>query len=803
MSAAPETKEATPPPREAANNPKRWNQTIVSNDRLQAPVSVFADAYAKEPSEKTTIADFLSDTASGGNHAALVTKIRSTEDKAKRDELKKRLAAITLSGRIEGKRANAMEEGRFHHSGVLQLDFDNIEEPEKFRDELVTDPHVIAAWLSPSGKGVKGLAAMEPVTSEENHKAVFLAAEKHFAARGWAIDKACKDPARLCFVSWDADLRISDKEAQVFHPIREERTAPTSSASSTADFPEPPEHGIHSWMMEAAWWCRNNGMDAQEAIAKIESYEGMLRRSLQPAEAKNAVEKVYSATLAPQIPDDVFPVPGGGIGNNAAAEIIFPALAKSRRIFMRGTIAHEVARSEKTDHLAPISAERFCSIIETGGSRIARRETTKDDQGKKRTVWRSTTFPMSAAKIQLETDAARMHLPPIRQLTNCPIITPDGILGKGYHDHAGGTYISTGSAPERIPKGTAFRSLLDILSDFNFATDSDRSRAFASLISPALKMGGWINDDFPLDFAEADQSQSGKTFRQKLVCRIYNEIPTSITIAKGGVGNIDESISAALVRGRPFITLGNIRGKIDSTILEEALRGSGRVNCRTLRHSAEVDCRPFLWQLSTNGAELTRDLANRAIVTRIRKQPSSYEWKQYPEGNIESHIIANQSFYLGCVFSIIEDWHLKGRPRTNESRHDFREWCRTLDAIVQMFTLAPLLDGHKEQQERTANPQLQWLREVVLAAKKTQHGCELYTHDLVNIAEDLGIEFPGNPHSRDEPTIRAGRVLGKIFRDADADEITVDSFTFTRTEAPDYSENGKGYITKKYTIRQK
>jgi hypothetical protein len=519
-----------------------------------------------------------------------------------------------------------------------------------------------------------------------------------------------------------------------------------------------------------------------------------------PLDADEYAKESAPSQDSPQIPGDVFPVPGGGIGYNAAAEIIFPALAKSRRLFMRGTIANEITTSDRTDHLSPISAERFCSIIETAGHRIARRESVKIE-GEKRTVWRSTTFPVSAAKIQLETDAARAYLPPIRQLTNCPILTPTGILGRGYHDHAGGTYISSGSAPERIPKGTAFRALLDILSDFSFPTPADKSRAFASLISPALKMGGWINDDFPLDFAEADQSQSGKTFRQKLVCRIYNEIPTSITIAKGGVGSIDESISAALVKGRPFITLGNIRGSVDSTILEEALRGSGRVTCRTLRQSTEVDCRPFLWQLSTNGAELTRDLANRAIVTRIRKQPASYEWKQYPEGNLESHIIANQSFYLGCVFSIIEDWQSKGTPRSNESRHTFRDWCRTLDAIVKMFALAPLLDGHREQQERTANPQLQWLREVILAAKKTQHGCELYTHDLVNIAEDHGIEFPGNPHSKDEPTIRAGRILGKIFRDAEADEIAVDGFVFSRNEAPDYSEKGDGRTIKKYTIK--
>jgi len=506
---------------------------------------------------------------------------------------------------------------------------------------------------------------------------------------------------------------------------------------------------------------------------------------------------------ATEIPDDVFPVPAGGIGNNAAAEVIFPVMGEMRKIFMRGTSVHEIASTDEADHLSQVSPERFCSIVETGGRRIARREIQKTEEGERRIVWRTTTLPITSARILLGTDAARQHLPAIRQLANCPILTPDGnVLGRGYHDHAGGTYIGAGHPPEEIPFGTAVRSLLDILGDFDFATESDLSRAFASLISPALKMGEWINDDFPLDLAEADQSQSGKTFRQKLTCRIYNEIPTSIIIAKGGVGSVDENISTALVKGRPFITLANIRGKIDSTILEEALRGSGRVNCRTLRHSAEVDCRPFMWQLSTNGAELTRDLANRSLVTRIRKRPEGYEWRKYPEGNLEAHVIKSQSFYLGCVFSILRNWSLKGRPTTMESRHDFQGWCRSLDGIVQMCGLKPLLDGHREQQQRTANPDLQWLREIILATKKSQHGRELYTHDLVNIAEDHGIAFPGNPFSKDEPTIRAGRILGKVFRDADGDEIEVDGFTFQRNESADYSENGQGRTVKKYTIKK-
>jgi len=76
------------------------------------------------------------------------------------------------------------------------------------------------------------------------------------------------------------------------------------------------------------------------------------------------------------------------------------------------------------------------------------------------------------------------------------------------------------------------------------------------------------------------------------------------------------------------------------------------------------------------------------------------------------------------------------------------------------------------------------------------------THEIHAIAEENGIEFPGNPFSKDDPNIRAGRILSKIFKDAENHEIEVDGFIFTRTESPDYTDQGRGRAIKKYTTRK-
>jgi hypothetical protein len=206
-----------------------------------------------------------------------------------------------------------------------------------------------------------------------------------------------------------------------------------------------------------------------------------------------------------------------------------------------------------------------------------------------------------------------------------------------------------------MPLEVAVKFLQGLLIDFAFVTPSDKSRALACLLSPALKMGDWINDDYPMHVAEAVCSQSGKTYLLRLVCTLYNQRAAAITAPRGGVGSLDETISATLIAGQPFITLDNFRGKLDSTILEQAIRGVPSVLCRALRVSAVVDTSPFMWQLSTNGAEFTQDIANRSVITRNRKQPPDHKFLSYPDGDLLAHVAKLRPLYVGAVFAVLRE----------------------------------------------------------------------------------------------------------------------------------------------------
>jgi hypothetical protein len=62
-------------------------------------------------------------------------------------------------------------------------------------------------------------------------------------------------------------------------------------------------------------------------------------------------------------------------------------------------------------------------------------------------------------------------------------------LGRGYHERER-LLTTKGELPFPVELGAAVRSLQDLLRDFLFPTPGDRSRALASVITPALTMGG-------------------------------------------------------------------------------------------------------------------------------------------------------------------------------------------------------------------------------------------------------------------------------------------------------------------------
>lgn len=499
-------------------------------------------------------------------------------------------------------------------------------------------------------------------------------------------------------------------------------------------------------------------------------------------------------------PASLIILPGNHQPITKSARDLFSLIAPSMKMFCRGGVVVEIVETPHGKECRVITPSAFRSRIEEYGTVCAYRSGANGER-----VLKPTHCSEDQAKALLNSREINL-LPSLSSIVRCPLLIKNGgqleLLGSGYHPHFGGVFVDAVPIHE-VEYEEAIKQLLALLVDFDFQTPADKSRALAMMITPALKLGGLICGSIPIAIVESDLSQSGKTYLLKSIAALYGEIPRMIAQRRGGVGSLDESFAQALVEGKPFILFDNIRGTWDSTYLESFLTAGAAFGARVPNRS-EVQVVPsrFFLMMSSNGVETTPDLANRACVVRIRKR-HEYSFRKDSDGlDLLSHIRKNQPYYLSCIFSVIKAWFNSASHTLPDNRHDFAEWAGILNCFVQYgFKTGPLLDNHREAQQRVSNKALSFIRSVAIAAKERGLlNIGLSAAELATICHQSQITIPGNKcGDHDHAKRQIGIILGPLFG-AD-NQVVVEDFQITRSEVTTSRESGGDYQAKRYYFR--
>ncbi len=506
---------------------------------------------------------------------------------------------------------------------------------------------------------------------------------------------------------------------------------------------------------------------------------------------KIIVAEIYDFARRIQLPE--VPLPGDGVPIRKSARDFGQLLAKHETHFTRG---RQVVRFRAAEGIEPVKSHSIRSDIEKVATVVKLIHT---DEGN---VTREVVCSNDYASALLACSDFVDQLPKLNVVTKCSVLVDRGaeLQSISGYDKESGIYANGASVPE-MALHEASELLEGLLQDFKFVTPADKSRALAGFITPALVMGGLLPGRAALDLGEANESQSGKGYRHKITAAIYGDLVYGATVSEG-ISKLDEAFDSHVISGRFFVSLDNIRGKIDSPKIESFLTEDTYIARVAFTPPALVDPRRTYVMLTSNVTKVSPDLANRSSCVRIIKQPDGYQFKTYPEGTVLNHVRAKQAQYLGAVFAIVKHWYAMGKPRTDDSRHDFKEWAQTLDWIVQnSFGAAPLMDGHRETQQRMVSPELSWLRDMLLLVEK-EGRCseELRASDLIEMAELAGLEVPGlrpNETTEDQDAQKRCRQamgvrLRKCFRAASKDEgqtIEVDGLAIERREDIDKHGN--------------
>lgn len=133
---------------------------------------------------------------------------------------------------------NRRNDGLQHHSGLLCLDFDHLQDLETAKRQLLSDPYfeTLLLFVSPSGTGLKWVIpignelAPMPHTKEEAlqaHELWFQAVANYLQATySLTADPACRNVARACFLPHDPDCYIAPRLHRPLAKIDNEATCP-------------------------------------------------------------------------------------------------------------------------------------------------------------------------------------------------------------------------------------------------------------------------------------------------------------------------------------------------------------------------------------------------------------------------------------------------------------------------------------------------------------------------------------------------------------------------------------------------
>jgi hypothetical protein len=170
------------------------------------------------------------DAVKNGKFETQIDNLRSLKkEDVKFGELKKRLPHFTPSGTFNERRSAG---NLTDYSGVMVLDIDKVgEKVEEIKNKAAEVEFTMAAFISPSGEGVKILVKTD--SNPEIHESFFNSVATYYEETlGVSVDQSGKDISRACFISHDPALYCNE-ESVVFSATNITPLVKFSTANTT------------------------------------------------------------------------------------------------------------------------------------------------------------------------------------------------------------------------------------------------------------------------------------------------------------------------------------------------------------------------------------------------------------------------------------------------------------------------------------------------------------------------------------------------------------------------------------------
>ena len=229
----------------------------------------------------------------------------------------------------------------------------------------------------------------------------------------------------------------------------------------------------------------------------------------------------------------------------------------------------------------------------------------------------------------------------------------------------------------------------DILKEFCFKDDIDKTMAIAYLLTPACRtLYSNLTSRTPLFILSANRPGAGKDYLAEVVSSIYEGkyvegVPISTDDGKQNTEELRKRITACMMYGKRLFHSGNNKGHINNAILEglitkpiwqDRILGKSEMG----EWPNEMD-----YSLSGNvGLTFPGDLGRRVRTINLFYGEEDINKRKFERPNLISYVLNNRGLVLSAIYTLIKNWFDGGKPSFNSVFASFYEWANIVGGVM-------------------------------------------------------------------------------------------------------------------------
>jgi hypothetical protein len=354
-------------------------------------------------------------------------------------------------------------------------------------------------------------------------------------------------------------------------------------------------------------------------------------------------------------------------------------LASSNRYYQRGGMIVSVytdpgTKETKIEAISPSELVRALSNVATWEQYDARQKTLVRIDPPERHV----RVLFDAVSYQ--------HLPIINGLVRQPFLRVDGSVTQtaGYDLESGmfGVFDTRKflipDAPSRQEAETALALLNEVLDEFCFSSEADRSAALSAILTAEIRSS---LPKAPMIHVRAHSVGSGKSYLCELITAFATPQKGTPTSFPADDEECRKLLLAELLKAPAVIEFDNLTNDIVphkslcTALTSEFMSGRILGVSKTVTVSTRA-----LFLSSGNNVVPIKDMTRRCITINLNPEVEIPAARDYKRPNLISEVLQDRERYVSAALTVIRGWIVAGKPRFEcKSLAGFGEWsdlCR-------------------------------------------------------------------------------------------------------------------------------